>query len=182
MKITEPANRRIRFMVNEKSKTVRLLNEKGSALVLTLLFILLLTTMSTGLYLYATKQTVNADTKYSSIAAGYVAEAGLEAGKGIMARMDSILDTAGQNPNGRIEDDDFPVILPGPVQVGKYQGNEGRQGVGTYTCRIDLATSEMGELEFYLNRNIQALDNLVYAPSPPHANRLLSFKDLKLVL
>ncbi|MBN1354823.1 hypothetical protein JXA40_00990 [bacterium] len=161
--------------------------ERGSAFVLTLLFILLLTTMSTGIYLYSSQQALLADTNYTSVAASYIAEAGIEAGKSALTRQDMILDTAGQNPNGRIEKDDFPVHMPGPVQVGTYVGSSGRQGVGSYTTVIDAAFSDQIEMQFQLNRDISYISSnydtgAVVPPDVGILNKLYSFVDCKVRL
>ncbi len=166
-------------------------NNRGSALVLTLLFILLLTTMSTGLFLYANKQSLYADDTYTSLAAGYVSEAGLERGKSLLARRDLALDKTGDR---EIEEDDFPVIFDESSDIGRYDRNpvngeiirDNKQGVGTYSLRIDGAFPEQIEMKFQLVRHVLPFEQarIVY----PHGvtiddiKPLLPFKDMRIRL
>ncbi len=175
-----------------RERVLKRQSERGSALVLTLLFILLLTTMSTGMYLYSSKQSIFANGEYTSVAAGYVAEAGLEAGKSILARQDMIIDVQGNN-NGIIDRDDFPFVLSHEAGVGRYdlqsdgvtRKTDNKQGVGTYSLTINAAFSENVELEFDLFRNPLVLSNLAYptlAQAEPLLPRTMSFKHLQIAI
>lgn len=164
-------------------------SEKGSALVLTLLFITLLTTMSTAMYLYASKQSMFADSNYTNIAAGYVADAGLEMGKGLLIDQDSRLNTYGQNPgDGVITRNDYPVILPISADVGRYDTSnpsggeritDNKQGVGNYALRIDAAYSEIVDFEVQLRRTVGFSPGTLMYGSFTRVNRLLPGENLK---
>jgi len=172
---------------NSENEHARLGPEQGSAFVLTLLFILLLTTMSTGLYLYSSQQALFADASYTAVAASYVAEAGLEAGKSVIARQDPVLDSAGQNPNGRIEKDDYPVFLPGPMQVGDRYGTSGKQGVGSYTTVIDADFADEVEMQVRLIRDFSYIianydPGAAAPPTTGILNKLYSFVNGKVLL
>ncbi|MBN1295622.1 hypothetical protein JXA80_02500 [bacterium] len=165
-------------------------SERGSALVLTLLFIMLLTTMSTALYLYASKQSMFADSTYTQVAATYVANAGVERAKGLLIGQDPLLNTYGQNPgDGVVDRDDFPVILPISEDIGRYDQNsmgeritDNKQGVGNYSLRIDAAFSEVVDFDLDIDRTV-GFDpaQLIYG-NPTRVNRLLPGKNLKILV
>lgn len=168
-------------------------SERGSALVLTLLFIMLLTTMSTALYLYASKQSMFADSNYTQVAATYVANAGIERGKALLIDQDPLLNTHGKHPtDGVVSRDDFPVILPISQDVGRYDQSAGgdritdnKQGVGKYSLRIDGAFSEVVDFDLNLQRTV-GFDftnpaTLVFGNSSINrVDRLLPGKNLKI--
>ncbi|MBN1878749.1 hypothetical protein JW823_01435 [bacterium] len=169
---------------------MKLRSETGSALVLTLLFIMLLTTMSTAMYLYATKQSLFADSEYTTVAASYVADAGLEHGKALLARRDMMLNTYGQNPSdNKVGRDDFPVMLPMSKDIGQYETNSlgeritnGKQGVGNYSLRIDAAFAEIVDFDFDLVRTpgFDPSDPTQFVLGvPARLNRLLPGKTLQ---
>lgn len=142
------------MMIPENRNELRIAQSQGSALVLTLLFIMLLTTMSTGMFIYASKQSQSADARYTQVAAGYISEAGLEAGATALGLSDISLDT---NLNGEVDKGDFPYILPAPVTVGRKDAtNDGKQGVGTYSYAIDYLEADNVEIEFSLTPQIPA--------------------------
>ncbi len=165
---------------------MKLGSQNGSALVLTLLFIMLLTTMSTAMYLYSTKQSLFADSEYTTVAATYIADAGIEHGKALLARKDILLNTYGQNPaDNRVERDDYPVILPMSHELGQIETNalgeritDGKQGVGSYSLRIDAAFSEIIDFNVELLRTT-GFDTLKFGDMTK-INRLLPGKQLKL--
>lgn len=163
-------------------------SESGSALVLTLLFIMLLTTMSTAMYLYSTKQSLYADSEYTTVAASYVADAGLEHGKALLARQDPMLNTYGQNPGDNVLDrDDYPVILPMSAELGEFETNsmgeritDGKQGVGNYSLRIDAAFAEIVDFDIQLQRTTGFAPSDLSFGLPARLNRLLPGKILQM--
>jgi len=165
-------------------------SERGSALVLTLLFIMLLTTMSTAMYLYATRQSMFADSKYTQIAATYVADAGIERGKGLLIQQDMMLNTFGQNPgDGIISRDDYPVILPISENIGRYDTTgtgeritDNKQGVGTYSLRIDAAFSEIVDFDVSLERDVGFNPAALTYGAGSSINRILPGKIVKLLV
>ncbi|MGB3975976.1 MAG: hypothetical protein WBM02_10915 [bacterium] len=166
---------------------MNLRSEIGSALVLTLLFIMLLTTMSTAMYLYSTKQSIFADTNYTAVASAYVADAGIEHGKALLATRDKMLNQYGQNPSdNKVGRDDFPVILPMSLPFGQYAtgpGGErltdGKQGVGTYSIRIDGAFSEVLDFDLELVRDVGFPQTRLKYGDWNRRNRLLPGKTLQ---
>ncbi len=133
----------------------------GSALVLILLFIMLLTTMSTGMFIYAAKQSQSADSRYTQLASGYIADAGLEAATVTLLSADLILD---KNGNGIVDKDDFPFTIPSAVTVGrKDETRDGKQGFGSYTYAIDYAEAEEVEFEFRLQPSLPDPAAIVYS-------------------
>jgi hypothetical protein len=162
-------------------------SENGSALVLTLLFIMLLTTMSTAMYLYATKQSIFADAQYTTVASSYVADAGVEHGKALLATRDILLNTYGQNPSdNKVDRDDFPVILPMSPPFGQFSMEadgeritDGKQGVGTYSIRIDGAFSEIVDFDVELQRDAGFQATALKYGDPSRCNRLLPGKTLQ---
>ncbi len=162
-------------------------SEHGSALVLTLLFILLLSTMSTVMYQYAVRQSMFADSQYTTVAASYVAEAGLEHGKALLATWDPKLNKYGQNPgDNTVTPEDFPVIMPMSPPFGHQSRGpdgerltDGRQGVGHYSIRIDAAYSEDVHLDIELARS-PAFDPMdLQFGNPNRINHLLPGKTLQ---
>jgi hypothetical protein len=163
-------------------------SDRGSALVLTLLFILLLSTMSTVMYQYAARQSMFANAQYTTVAASYVADAGLEHGKALLATWDPKLNEYGKNPgDGTITPEDFPVIFPMSPPFGQQTHGEdgerltdGRQGIGNYSVRIDAAYSDdiFFDIELRRNPGFDPLD-LMFG-NPGRINRLLPGKALQL--
>ena len=162
-------------------------SENGSALVLTLLFIMLLTTMSTAMYLYATKQSLFADANYTTVASAYVADAGIEHGKALLATRDKVLNDYGNNPgDNKVDRDDFPVTLPMSLPFGQYATGasgeritDGKQGVGTYTIRIDGAFSEILDFDLEFARDVGFPESSLKYGDWNKRNRLLPGKTLQ---
>jgi hypothetical protein len=135
--------------------------EQGSALVLTLLFILLLSSMSAAVYLYGMKQSNVSSAQYSTVASSQVADAGVEYGKFLVATRDMALNTYGQNPDDNmVTRDDFPVILPMSAPFGQFSRGpdgeritDGRQGVGNYSVRIDGSFTGRIDFDLQVQRN-----------------------------
>ncbi len=118
--------------------------------------------MSTGMFIYAAKQSQSADSRYSQLASGYIADSGLEAATATLLNADlAILD---KNGNGIVDRDDFPVTIPTPVTVGRKDAtNDGKQGVGSYTYAIDYVEAEQVEIEFRLQPTLPDPTTVIYS-------------------
>ena len=157
---------------------------RGSAFVLTLLFIILLSTMSTGIYLYATKQSIYADAQYTKIAASYMSEAGLNAAKSAIIEETDIIDQLG-NQNGEMDRDDFPMMLDSQVQVDVLDQNSGKTGAGSYSYVIESEIMDQIAMEFRLTRDYSYVrDNFIPNASCGDTNlhRTYSFVDCRVRL
>ncbi len=146
-------------------------NMQGSALVLTMLFILLLSTMSMGMYLYSRQQETYSSSNYKMVAADYIAFAGLDFGKRLLASRfepNNLIDTLG-NHNGWVDRDDFPFVQPGWTEVGTDSFHGANEGKGIYSTRIDEYHAENVEMKMKLsldyNYILSNLDTSVGAPA-----------------